>query len=156
MAAKDEQTSVRLSGELSTWARSLGERSMIAGDSAGTGLRVAAETLCSLAVAELTGLAWALPEATLMAEAVAGHLMSPGVGRGLLAADLQDMIHGLEASYAANHDTTTAVLTALVKRLSELTPGQDWALRDALSRWWAGSRETTVEGFRSVGIRVRT
>lgn len=42
----------------------------------------------------------------------------------------------------------------LLELLGALGPAADFALRDAISRWWKSDGEPTVEGFAAVGLRV--
>jgi hypothetical protein len=42
-----------------------------------------------------------------------------------------------------------------LRRLIRLTPLGDFALRDAIARWWANpSREASAEGFAAVGLSI--
>ncbi|MFG1858439.1 hypothetical protein ACGFJT_41870 [Actinomadura geliboluensis] len=56
-----------------------------------------------------------------------------------------------ESSYA---DKWNIDEEALLRYLAEMSVFADHALVDAMSRWWAGGHEATIEGFAAVGLRV--
>jgi hypothetical protein len=55
------------------------------------------------------------------------------------------------SSYGEKHGIDEAALLAY---LHTIGPTADHALHDAVSRWWAGHREATAEGWAAVGLAV--
>lgn len=117
-------------------------------------------TLWDLIDAEARRLPLTVAEASCLASIVGQPMMSPGVGLILLAeasdafrlAREADPTGGEVSSYAAQYEVDEE---RLLERLAQLGPAGDLAVRDALSRWWAGGMEPTVAGFVAVGLRVR-
>lgn len=59
----------------------------------------------------------------------------------------------LSGAYGEHHGIDEQ---ALLDKLIRLTPTQDHALTDALSRWWSQQLDATEDGFRAVGFTFPT
>lgn len=100
--------------------------------------------------AELEQQVWTLDELAVVAGALQGVLPFPGVVVNGLAGEVNDYLID-DLVEASGHSPEEA---ALLARLGDLGPAVEHALSDAVSRWWATSREHTVEGWTTVGVRV--
>ena len=112
--------------------------------------RTEAELLRSLLAVELRHAgAWTVPELRYMAEAIDGPRLTTRVALtvGSLYASAFEL-------WRINHAREQSLGKALLPRLVDLTPAQDLALHDALSRWWNEELPATAEGFGQVGIRI--
>lgn len=117
----------------------------------------------SVLAAELSRLRLHLAEASCLADVVLGEILDQGVAYSTpllyhqasdaftLARSNHPGIGPDMSSYGAKWEIDEDRLLAWLRRL---TPAQDAALRDALSRWWATDSEATVAGFAKVGLAV--
>ena len=156
---KDVRVTVRLGQAQADWLADLATRSA-AGGGAGMGVRLAADVLRGVMHADLraTG-AWSVPELDLCAQAAGQPLLEPRFFGRLLSMEMEDLV-GDQHDHWADHVgmDSGAGVHALIERLADLTPGQDLAVRDALSRWWdiQATLDTTQEGYVTVGFSVLT
>ena len=113
--------------------------------------RTEAELLRSLLAVELRHAgAWTVPELRYMAEAIDGPRLTTRVALtvGSLYAS------AFELWRLNPNGDEQPIGKALLPRLVDLTPAQDLALHDALSRWWNEKLPATADGFGQVGIRI--
>lgn len=144
----------RPNADLAGWLEGRAERSFTP---AGIGSRAHTELHLwrSVLEAELGQQRWTLTELAAIAAALNGALIADAVpvGIGHVAVELTDARRGREdewdAGMAARFDGDQ-----LLAKLVRLGPAADMALADAVSRWWAGSHEHSVEGWVAVGVRA--
>ncbi|MBQ1048488.1 hypothetical protein KBX50_08425 [Micromonospora sp. C51] len=123
-------------------------------------VRAELELLQSLLSAELRRVRLTVEEASCIADVLNGLMLTSGVavGAGRVYAECYDAfrmaretpLHG-EPSYGSKWGIDE---DDLLRRLGDLGPTADYALRDAMSRWWEKGHEASVEGFAAVGLRV--
>lgn len=111
---------------------------------------------------ELGRLQLTLAEARCLADVAGGEQISAAISTGgvpRLYAEAADAFASARqvASHPTIADSTYGAKWGvdedqLLTWLRKLTPTQDAALRDALSRWSAGDGDPTVEGFAAVGL----
>ncbi|MDR1768846.1 MAG: hypothetical protein LBR32_10585 [Propionibacteriaceae bacterium] len=139
------------------WIESLAERTCTPPSSVAGGL---VELLRDSAARELRRTPLTLGEARALAQMTAGTMMDVGYGLYLVVGwhdtlDDWDGTPGGRAVYEADYGVDADQLTA---KLAGLTPLGDFALRDALSRWWQADwgefADATDQGFGAVGIRI--
>lgn len=155
MTAMDVRVTIRLPQSQADWCASLAERASEPGG-VGVGLRLAAQSLQGLLAVELRGTGtWTVPELLLLAQAQGQAPHQSDAHGQLLAAELGDMVTDLEDQYAQSVGMESAAgVLVLRERVEAFTAGQDLAVRDALSRWWAGGHDGSVAGFRGAGFHV--
>jgi hypothetical protein len=101
-----------------------------------------------------------LPQASCIADALAGPQMQSAVaqGLGLVYAQVFDAFRlarsragGDVSSFGAKHGVKEQ---EILDYLEGLSPAADHALADAISRWWQEDLDATAEGFAAAGLRV--
>lgn len=104
------------------------------------------ERYYSLLAAELAGIELSEAEASLVCDALNGTLFEPHTIR-LLWAEVDDAIRhdGLAEKWGVDGP-------ALVERLRSLTPGQAYALVDAVERFWLDASSPASERLRTAGL----
>ena len=102
---------------------------------------------------ELDRQRWTMSEIGMIADVIAGSLLTDAVGVTVSHAAVELM----GARVAAEGILTTKWGTdelAVLDRLSQLGPAADIALCDAVSRWWDLDLDHTPEGWAQVGLTV--
>lgn len=104
------------------------------------------ERYYALVEEELGSLDLTEAQASLICDALNGTLLEPYSIR-LLWAEVDDAVHlnGLDRKWGVSGP-------ALVEKLRALTPGQKFALADAVERFWRDTTVPTEERLRQVGL----
>ena len=138
----------RPNADLAQWLEGRAERSFTP---AGIGSRAHTELAMWRTVleAELGQQRWTLTELAAIAAALNGALIADAVpvGIGHVAVELTDARRGREDEWGFDGDQ-------LLAKLVRLGPAADMALADAVSRWWAGDHEHSIDGWAEVGVRA--
>ena len=149
----DSALHFRPSPQLSAWLESRAER---AASSVPMRARTELTMWADILAASLGLHTWTLPELETLTQAAAGNHVTDSCRTGMDAtgiaeAEVWDWLAGDRGAAKA------PAMVALVDKLHALTPAEDVALLDAVSRWWrldAGRRTMDAEGWAQVGIRV--
>jgi hypothetical protein len=158
----------RVSGSMARWLSSRAELSL-SGGAGGESLQAKADLtlLRDILEAELRGIRLTLDQARCLADVLNGSILEPFIGLpfGLVYSGAYEEfeharggpVRGL-SSYGAKHgheDDWEQWEDALLGYLRSLTPGQDYALRWAIARWWKDGRDVTdAERFAAAGLRL--
>jgi len=149
------QVNITPNDSLMEWIESLSERSMTLKPSTVTALL---EILRDSAARELQKTPWTLGEAHALAQMMAGSAMDlRWIGLSLIVGwhdtiDDWDTTPGSRAFYEREYGIDADAVT---DKLASLTPLGDFALRDAITRWWRLD-PLTDDGFAAVGLRIVT
>lgn len=123
-----------------------------------SGILTAATQLRDLMTAELARVVFTLPEAKLMVDAVYDTVFSPYLVGPEMAKRIEGGAEDVQEYSAADCGfENNKQLLAFIERLKFYGPTCDFAIRDAISRWYKqdpAQRAKTIEGFASVGLRV--
>lgn len=157
MAEFNGHVNVRVGEQIAAWIADRAERA--GNPSPSQQARDDLALLCGLFRAELGRIELTTGEASAVADVLNPPLMDlggPTFGRVTfmeMAGAIGDAREsgGEMSSYGAKHGFDEEELLGKLRRLG---PAADYALRDAISRWWQGNLDATADGFAAVGLRI--
>jgi hypothetical protein len=144
---------LRLNDDQAAWISDRSRRALT-GESAGQRVKTELDLWRSVQEAELARLKLTLAELNLLADIMNNPIPAPVAG-GYAVLELIDARAGQEGLYGAKWGVDEA---ALLDKLSRLGPAGDYALVDAISRWWqqGDHSHNQAAAWEAVGIKPLT
>lgn len=141
------KTTAYLEDDTLAW---LGHRAALMTTDPGAQLRVELDLWQAHLAAELRATTWTLSEVGCIADVLNRPVIDASVG-SLLWTELTDAFDGLDGAWAAKWGVQEA---ALIDKARKLGATACHALTMAVAQWWDAGADHSVEGWRSIGVRV--